>query len=150
MTPILLGSFFLIVHFYCIITKRDLWPFSCYPMFSKPKKVADVVCFRLAIEGQDEKRLWWQSRFKNYEQTLRRELRVVFEIPADKRPPELFRKILKRILFFAGMDVDLKNYQKIHVVRRWAEPQPGDRFEFREETVFSMSIDDLVKEAFVV
>jgi len=70
------------------VWKRDFWPFTHYPMFSKARKPDQVRVIRFALIGPGDRRVWWKPEFDCYSEDIADRLhpdssRVVFRAAAE-------------------------------------------------------------------
>jgi len=60
--PLLTCALFVTPSVYCIVGKKDLWPFSSYPMYSRSPALTDLQVFRLEIEQVDGGTHFWKPQ----------------------------------------------------------------------------------------
>ena len=107
--------------------RRDLWPFSHYPMFSSLVSVDDLVVFRIAIEDTMGQVGWWRPRFFRMQDRLAaRFAELMRRPPGGLSPsPELLALFVQtRHLLLA----DIPNpggFSAVLFVRRRIEPRAG-------------------------
>src|SRR5580704_15937894 len=61
-----------------IVLKRDLWPFSHYPMFSGRSSLCSVRAFRVLLEYNNGTVAWWVPDCYSYTKSFDHDCRTVF------------------------------------------------------------------------
>jgi hypothetical protein len=69
----------------CVITERERWPFSRYPMFSRPVS-ANIRVYRLAYQESHGDLRWWFSRFHKLQKSLAVQTLAVLRNPKSCGP----------------------------------------------------------------
>lgn len=115
--------------------QRDAWPYSWYPMFSKPKNPERVVVYRIAIQLKTGERAWWRPRYGKVQESLGLGFQKLALSTA--LGPALAREeaeLVARLIHYVRADSSpTEEAVAICVMRRVATLQPAGGFEVRDE-----------------
>jgi len=131
------------------ITGKDAWPFSSYKMFSSPLDLNELTVYRVALEKEDGKTVWWNSQFYRYPEFIGRNLKRVYEAKsADPRfaaiaALEARKQLLEVMCLIPNEELRLHQYRAFHIVRRTAYVDDSNKLEIRDEVISKVSIDTL-------
>lgn len=103
------------------LARRDAWPFTRYPMFSRYKSLKDVRVMCLALEGSDGRLRWWRPHFYRYTDGIGGKLADLSDANISSCTDHVLRLLtLER--------EDLSRCRAIHVIeRKWENGVPCDR-----------------------
>lgn len=130
--------------FFCVVCAMFLWvtlfrkqlyPFSFYPMYSAPHSLDDIVVFRLALEKKDGSVVWWRSEFYRYPEYLGRKLKQLHASGiGDVQRSALLRLEQTRLLLIALKIIEKEEgttdgYSAFRIVQRTmtADIRPVDK-----------------------
>jgi hypothetical protein len=72
------------------IRGRDAWPFSGYPMFSKPVSAERIRVCRIRLEYPGGESRWWRPHYYKLQQTLGLEFKRALGLPLQDRIEPLY------------------------------------------------------------
>jgi hypothetical protein len=72
---LILGLVLLAPAWIVTVMQRDAWPFSCYPMFSRPNTPETMSVFRIAFQYSNGTMRWWTPHFYKLQHSLGVDLR---------------------------------------------------------------------------
>lgn len=115
----LIGVFVLLT-----LMRRDAWPFTRYPMFSRYRRSHDIRIVCVALEREDGILVWWRPRFHRYSDGLAGKLAAQSE-EESAAGVEQATRLLKL------EHGDISWWKAVHVrERRWVNGSPLDRTVF--------------------
>lgn len=137
--PILLFILLPALLLWVTVSRKDAWPFSHYPMFSRLTDLSEVEVFRVALETTTGEIVWWRSEFYRYPEFVGRKLKKIQQLEgeggsvaglASLERQRCLSEVLRLIESEAG---GLDHYQAFHIVRRTVDTDDG--FTIRDQTV---------------
>src|ERR1700733_3321801 len=107
------------------LLRRDAWPFSRYPMFSRYRDPRQVCVICIALETPDGSLTWWRPHFYRYPDVLGRKLAL------DDLALKLWcvSEVLRLVQLENGLEgAKSEPYRAVHIVeRRWIDNSVRDR-----------------------
>lgn len=105
--------FVVIVFLLAVATLRnyDAFPFSRYPMFSKPAEISQIRVIRIAFEMRNKDVVWWKSRFYRYPEFVGRSLENLVDRNSSDERTNAF--------------LELEKQRLLHEVLRLVEQEKG-------------------------
>lgn len=130
-----LGCLLLVPMWVVVYRQWDAWPYSFYPMFSKPQSPRRVVVYRIAFQLGSGERIWWQPRYAKLQETLGlgfQKLALSAASGLDKVREEA--DLVAQMIHYVRGDLPLQQeIVAICVMRRIATLQPKGIFEVQDE-----------------
>jgi hypothetical protein len=103
------------------LLRRDAWPLTRYPMFSRYRRARDLRVVCLALEGLDGTFSWWRPHFYRYVDGIGGKLADLSEENISSCAEQVTRLL-------ALEHEDLSWCKSVHVIeRRWVNGAPFDR-----------------------
>lgn len=139
----------LIPLFWVTLRGKDAYPFSHYPMFSNLCDIKDVEIFRIALETNDGKLVWWKSEFYRYPEIVGRKLKELYQIENDTK--DVFLSLEKQRLFsevlrlIEAEEKISEKYQSFRIVMRTAREDERKHLTIQEETVAILPFEGIKK-----
>jgi hypothetical protein len=114
-------AFLIGFHVLLNLTRRDAWPFTRYPMFSRYRRTQDVRVVCVALEALDGSLRWWQPHFYRYTDGIGRKLADLSE--------ENVSSCVEHVMRLLALEhEDLSWCKAVCVIeRRWVNGAPFDR-----------------------
>jgi hypothetical protein len=101
--------------------RRDAWPLTRYPMFSRYKKAQEVRVVCLALEAFDGTFSWWRPHFYRYTDGIGRKI-------ADLSEGSISSCMEQATRLLALEYEDLSWCRAVHIIERsWVNGAPFDR-----------------------
>jgi hypothetical protein len=101
--------------------RRDAWPITRYPMFSRYRAAQEVRVVCVALEAFDGTFSWWRPHFYRYADGIGRQL-------ADLSEPNISSCMEQVTRLLAIEHEDLSWCKAVHVIeRRWVNGAPFDQ-----------------------
>ena len=115
------AAVFVVLFVSVTLARRDAWPFTRYPMFSRYRDPWEVRVICFGLETLKGNVTWWRPRFYRYQDTLGRKL------APDDSAHRLWvvSEVLRLVRLEEG---DARRYIAVHIVeRRWVDCAVRDR-----------------------
>jgi hypothetical protein len=80
-----LALIFLAASWFVAMRGRDAWPFSGYPMFSRPVRAEQIRIYRIRLEYPDGDARWWRPHYYKLQQTFGLDFRRAMSLPLADR-----------------------------------------------------------------
>ena len=117
------------------LSRKQLYPFSFYRMYSAPHNLAEIRVFRLALEKKDGSVVWWHSEFYRYPEYLGRKLKQLRNSGIDDiQKSTLLRLEQTRLLLIALQVIEKEEgstdaYSAFQIVQRTigTDLKPADK-----------------------
>ena len=116
-----LAAVLILMFFSVTLFRRDAWPFTRYPMFSRYRDPRQVCVVCIALESPDGTLRWWRPHFYRYPDMFGRRLL------RDDHALRLWctGEVLRLVRLETG---NMDAYRAIHIVeRRWIDSSVRDR-----------------------
>jgi hypothetical protein len=102
------------------LLRREAWPFTRYPMFSRYRDPRQVCVICIALETPDGNLTWWRPHFYRYADIFGRKL------ASDDLSLRLW--CASEILRLVRLEGHPESYRAVHIVeRRWIDSSIRDR-----------------------
>lgn len=131
------------------VRDQDAWPFSHYPMFSRPATLSELMVIRLALETRDGEITWWRSRHFRYPEFVGRRLARTYAVEAagTRAAAALMLERLgvlnEALRLIRHEEGSLDRYSAIRVVRRTASHDPAHGLVIEERTLARIPLEEL-------
>jgi len=124
-----------VVLLWVTVFRKQIYPFSFYPMYSVPHSWNNVKVFRLALERKDGSVVWWCSEFYRYPEYLGRKLKRLRDSRInDMQKSTLLRLEQTRLLLIALQIIEKEEgsteaYHAFRIVERTitTHMEPADK-----------------------
>jgi hypothetical protein len=84
-TVFFLALGFIALSWLATIRGRDAWPFSGYPMFSRPVRPEQIRVYRIWLEYPDGSTRWWRPHYYKLQQTFGLDFKRATGLPLPDR-----------------------------------------------------------------
>ncbi|MFM7022566.1 MAG: hypothetical protein ACKOXB_06270 [Flavobacteriales bacterium] len=126
--------------------ERDFFPFSNYPMFSRPAKAENITILRIKLEKENGEINWWQPEFFRYPEKINQTFNEIQKLKKNSGNNILVQheenKIIAEILRLIKEEEGSVNYKALHLIERKIQKN----ISINDDTVAVFPLDRLKKE----
>ncbi len=134
---------------WAMVRGKDYWPFSHFPMFSRPGTVKELAVFRLALETNTGAVTWWRSEFFRYPEFVGQRLRRIHQAISQGGKDAAFATLEQEFLLTEVLRLiereegSIDQYQAFQVVRRTVDNLDGATPIIKDDTVARIPLPTL-------
>jgi hypothetical protein len=105
------------------LRKKEIYPFSYYPMYSSPHLLGEINVFRIALK-KDDIMVWWESEFYRYPEYAGRKLKQLWAARNNAGEKDVFLQLERDRLLILVLQimqkekVDIGRYDALCIVER--------------------------------
>lgn len=135
-----LALLFVACSWYCVVRKRDAWPFSAFPMFERPVEASRLVVYRIALELEGGEVQWWTPHYYKLQQTLGVEFGHALSGSPEGLP--VVQAVLATAAYWIRKDPGTASAQYLRVVRLRPHKAGGFSWSVNEDIVARYPLSD--------
>ena len=132
------------------IRRKEIYPFSYYPMYSSARNINEISVFRIALKKQDESVIWWKSEFYRYPEYVGRRLKQLCLARNYASENDVFLQLERKRLLISVLRIleneekDISNYKAFCIVER----RINNQFEPEDTIIETILLSSLKDELF--
>jgi len=142
----ILALIFIGASWFTAIRGRDAWPFTGYPMFSRPVRAERLRVFRIALEYPDGSSRWWRPHYYKLQQEFGQDFGRAASLPLPQRLERLYR-LRVHIAHCLKHDPAAAGATGYSMVLRTTTPQPGGNWKTVDEVVERTVLEGIPQQA---
>ncbi|HJP62134.1 MAG TPA: hypothetical protein VJ844_01770 [Mucilaginibacter sp.] len=132
------------------IRRKEIYPFSYYPMYSSARDINEISVFRIALKTQDESMIWWKSEFYRYPEYVGRRLKQLCLARNHASDNDVFLQLEHKRLLILVLRIlekeekNISNYKAFCIVER----RINDKLEPEDKVIETIPLSSLKDELF--